>query len=39
MKYDLLEPHVQALRRFYASAVAVGVVPSARDPEFVGERV
>ena len=39
MKYDLQEPHVQALRRFYASAVAVGVVPAAREPEFVGERV
>jgi len=39
MKYDLQAPHVQALRRFYASAVAVGVVPSAREPEFVGERV
>jgi chorismate dehydratase len=39
MKYDLREPHVQALRRFYASAAAIGVVPAAREPEFVGQRV
>jgi chorismate dehydratase len=39
MKYDLREPHVNALRRFYASAAAVGVVPAARDLQFAGARV
>lgn len=39
MKYDLGEPHVQALKRFYASAAALGVVRQARAPEFAGARV
>ena len=34
MKYDLGEPHVEALRRFYASAAAIGLVPAAREPAF-----
>lgn len=39
MKYDLGEPHVQALRRFFGSAAAIGIVPAAREPEFVGAQV
>jgi chorismate dehydratase len=35
MKYDLAGQHVQALKRFYASAAAIGVVPAVREPLFL----
>lgn len=37
MKYDLADPHVQALRRFYAASAAIGLVPAAREPLFLDD--